>query len=791
MKGNRTMNLRKALMVASSLLFLLPAFAEGDGYVMLKASSSEKTGFAGENIWSETVEDPSTRDYIVSGKYILKTASEEIVEAKSLTFGVINGAKGTYHVYYPVTFKGEGGVVFANGLCHIRATTVYIKGKATFSSPASDPFIFHGGYRDKALVFSNDVHAAKSSGILVYSAVADGDSKNGPQPFAFDFRGNSEDFLGSVVVTSQYTSAGTPVTASFSLSGKASYFGGSVTVGKDAVFKTTIATSVDALTLRQGALLNLKAGEKLTVRTSLKVEGDPVTVTLEGAPDSEVTELTRYDLIAMPADCECSEDDFVVKNNSSSNFTQPWLKMELSEDGLTKTLYALYYPAVKLEKDEEDFFSAVDPMGASSVTNGTFWSDEAPVHGGDFIYHIPKIAGTTYFTLPYQADEPYVFPAPAICFSGNTAFFLRSDENVVSNVFFSGGNDGVGIWGLRNNKNDITLRSDEFFLRGLLTFYLRNEITIRFVGPLKGNAASIARIWSMSGSTGACRGWAELDGDNSRFAGKIYVTANQPSNISFKDAFASLIVTSANNLGGKRSEFAYDALKLDRFGQLDVREDISLVEPSRGIFLSERGRISVAEGKTMKVLQQLTVDGPAFKEGLGTLELGGSLRFLDGEGSVTETIPADASNRTFFVVGGFIKPVTAHALDGLDVVFSNKTSKIEAGLMLDMDPQDQVMKEKGICNIKSPSPFEFRDDDTQKKIPVHIVSDGEDAVNQTTFAVMTVKAGCESVFDRLQIVRPANYKSHKIILETVTDADAGTVTLKTTFRHYGSVFSVR
>ncbi|MBR6587364.1 MAG: hypothetical protein IKK82_08075, partial [Kiritimatiellae bacterium] len=407
-KGNRTMNFsRKAQVAACSLLLLLPVFAEKDGYVRLIANSDATTGFAGDNIWSPAVENPSLYDYLVSGKYILKTASEEVVEAKSLTFGVINGAKGTYHVYYPVTFKGEGGVIFANGLCHIRATSVYIGGKATFSSPASDPFIFHGGYRNKFLAFTNDVHAADSSGILVYSAVADGDSSNGPQPFALEFRGNAEDFCGSIVVTSQYTSAGTPVTASFALSGKASYFGGSVTVGKDAVFKTTIATSVDALTLRQGALLKLKTSEKLTVRTSLKVEGDPVTITLEGAPSSAVTELTRYDLITMPADCECSEDDFVVKNNGSSNFTQPWLKMELSEDGLTKTLYALYYPAVKLEKDEEDFFSAVDPMGASSVTNGTFWSDEVPVHGGDFIYHIPKIAGTTYFTLPYQADEPY------------------------------------------------------------------------------------------------------------------------------------------------------------------------------------------------------------------------------------------------------------------------------------------------------------------------------------------------------------------------------------------------
>ena len=85
----------------------------------------------------------------------------------------------------------------------------------------------------------------------------------------------------------------------------------------------------------------------------------------------------------------------------------------------------------------------------------------------------------------------------------------------------------------------------------------------------------------------------------------------------------------------------------------------------------------------------------------------------------TGTLGADSIlHGDLYVVGGFVKPTTAYALDGLDVVFSNKTSMIETGLVLDMDPQDQVMKEKGICNIKSPSPFEFRDDDTQKKIPV-------------------------------------------------------------------------
>ncbi|MBO5940627.1 MAG: hypothetical protein J6R18_05480, partial [Kiritimatiellae bacterium] len=271
------MNLiRKAQMAACSLLFFLPSFAEGDGYVRLIANSDTTTGFAGGNIWSETVEDPSTRDYLVSGKYILKTASEEVVEAKSLTFGVINGAKGTYHVYYPVTFKGEGGVVFANGLCHIRATDVYIGGKATFSSPATDPFIFHGGYRNKFLAFTNDVHATESSGILVYSAIEDGDKKNGPQPFALEFRGNAEDFLGSVVVTSQYISAENPLTAKFTLAGKATYFGGSVIVDNGAVFNAGVDTSVGSVTLKRGATLDLSAVSSFEVRDNLTIDDGAV-----------------------------------------------------------------------------------------------------------------------------------------------------------------------------------------------------------------------------------------------------------------------------------------------------------------------------------------------------------------------------------------------------------------------------------------------------------------------------------------------------------------------------------
>lgn len=40
--------------------------ALADGYVTLTAKNSIETGFAGA-AWSETVEDPSTRDYLAAG----------------------------------------------------------------------------------------------------------------------------------------------------------------------------------------------------------------------------------------------------------------------------------------------------------------------------------------------------------------------------------------------------------------------------------------------------------------------------------------------------------------------------------------------------------------------------------------------------------------------------------------------------------------------------------------------------------------------------------------------------
>ena len=836
---------KKNVLMALSMSFIpFFAFAEGDGYVRLKEnvdSVSYNTGFYTENIWDEEVVKPSDRNYLISDNKIFSTKSGEIVPSRSMTFGEVNVSKGIYRAYYGVTFENEG-VVFANGACWTHYKNAVINGNVSVVSPKEYPFIFYNdGYRQGHMEFTGKVSAENDCGIVVYS------TKMYSEPFHIKFSGDISEYYGEIVVTSQYDSVGATIPVELHFAGSAKEFGGAVFVGAGAVFKAEVDSSVGSLVLKNGSTLDLSNVSSFEVRGNLTIDegaviklkdginlkfgsltlkdgvdfdfslvsglevgdftleegkeldirvgstltfGDafnlselPCRINLKGAPTSEVKEVTRYALIKLPVESTLTADDFVIANKGTEVAVQPFLSMVSDEDGKTKTLYVTYCPIIDLTKDEESTIS----QGLSSVYYGEYWNDGNPVHG-DAIYQVLRVTGTTYFSLPYVEDVPYVFPAQALRLGGYTVLYLRSNENIVSNVFFHVGNNGADVRGPAT-ECDLTLRS-RFSVSGSLEFPLRNRITLRMVGPITGTESSIITIQSLSGSTDACRGWVELNGDNIGYLGKIKVTSNVPQNVDYND-FASLIVTDASNLGGARSEFSYDALTLERYGQLDVRESMILDEPTRGVFISWIGRMLVAEEKELAIKQQLTVNGRLYKEGAGMLALGGDLRFLDASGAVTEAIPSDATNRTFYVTGGKVKPLTAYALDGLDVVFSNKTSNLDVGLALDLNTKDETLRAKGICNVKSPSPLAFLDDDAQKKIPLYLECSDETPAEEYSFAVMTVKADCVDVFNELNIVVPQSLAHLKLTTTKVANSEAGTVTLVANLKKYGFAISIR
>ena len=659
-----------------------------DGYVTLTANSNTSKGFANAS-WSEMVDDPSTRDYLAAGGYTFYTTQNETINAHSLTLGIVGGTECIFFAYYSATFKNEG-VIFANGEVYPRASPDTFSGKATFTSPSTAPFRFHGtNYRPVGFTIAGDAHSAETAGILAYS--------QGTNGFYVTFKGDTRDYLGSVVITSQYDRTGAPWGAELRLTDSASYFGGSITVRDGATFSPQIATSVGSLSLEPGSSLSLVAGSTLAIRTAFTVTGGPVPITLSGAPSSAVASVTRYALITMPSSSVCTTADFSVKNAGASYTTAADLFME--DNGETKTLYAEYYPVVALKTKNSSTTSNV--TASSAVTNGAYWADELPVHGAAH-YTVSKISGTTGLTLPYS-ESAATFPGRSLLFNNTTAFYVHALDYTITNLHFTTGNDpGTTLFSL--DGTNVTLRST-FRVTGLVKFAPRKSGSIKLVGPISGTSSGVLSVFGASASTSASRGIVVLDCDASDYAGKYLVTLEYPSNGSFGAQFTSLRVYSAAALGGPRPSFAYDALRLDTMGRLEAFDSFTLDEPTRGVFVSGQGRFYVASDKTLTLKEQLTVNGRFYKEGSGTLGLGGALRFLDGEGALTETAPADAMNRTFYVTAGTLKPLAARSLDGLDVVFSNVTSKANVALRFDAAPEEVEMGQYGVVNLKGDAPL--------------------------------------------------------------------------------------
>ncbi|MBQ6915515.1 MAG: hypothetical protein IJQ65_07325 [Kiritimatiellae bacterium] len=777
-----------------AMLFASVAFAMHANAIVVKqtVNGNNDKGLSDSTLWGEAPD--STNDYIAvkASLYVSSSQNNNTFNGKSLQIGVVGGAATIVYNYANgasenriAKITGEGGLALANGswLTRYGGTTIsYVKaetGGITVTSPASAPFRF-GNYTTRCggtIDLYGKLSGASTTGILVKSdPCSDADFAN--YPVALRVNGDVADFLGSVVVSNS-SSGG----AEFRLSGSASYFGGSVLVRAGATFAPEITTSVNQLSLESGAALSLVAGGTLAVRTSLSIENPPLALDVSGLPSSDVIEVTRYALITMPASSVYTEADFTLPNYGSSTCTAPDLKMEVN--GNTKTLYATYYPVVTLVVRNNTAIG--DTEAESAVGVGSYWSDDEPAHGSAH-YQVNRLNVTTGLTLPYDLEGTNTFPGTSLKMSNATQLQLRTGDYTISNLTFSG-NSGCTIYGLDGYA--VTLRGI-FSTSGRVSFAARKGGTIKMVGPISGTSESILNICGAAAGTGQCRGIVVLDGDNSGYAGKMQVTLDYPGNLRFADQFMSIRVSDSASLGGARAEFAYDALKIENAGRLEAYDSFTLDEPTRGVFISGQGRFYVAAEKTMTLKEQLTVNGRAYKEGSGTLALGGALRYLDGTGAVTDVPPAHATNRTFYVTGGRVKPLTADALEGLYVVFSNKTSKLDVGLAMDVAPADATLLAKGICNTNSSAPFAWQSDEASPKITIRLDCADETPRQNYEFAVMTLSRDvADGVFDSVRFTLPDGFRHYGVTTTRTYDAEANTATLHATLEQRGIMLILR
>ena len=199
------------------------------------------------------------------------------------------------------------------------------------------------------ITLAGKVSGKADAGMLVYSEA---------DYFYLAFSGDVSEYLGSVVVTSQYDSAGIPWGPDLIVKGDASHFGGSIEMRDGTILQVQTSTSVKSLVLKPGASLKITAGKTLAVRESFVKEGEePLPITVDGAPSkfNEVSGEKVYALLTIPAGTPCGIGDFKIANAGTTPFTAPFVRMEEDEGGTGRK-----------REDDEDFLKYGSSYGQHS-----------------------------------------------------------------------------------------------------------------------------------------------------------------------------------------------------------------------------------------------------------------------------------------------------------------------------------------------------------------------------------------------------------------------------------------
>lgn len=275
--------------------------------------------------------------------------------------------------------------------------------------------------------------------------------------------------------------------------------------------------------------------------------------------------------------------------------------------------------------------------------------------------------------------------------------------------------------------------------------------------------------------------YAEFAGLNTNFTGRITVTTRtakddagavlMPSSANR----ATLIVTDGRNLGGTCPAFTYDALRLQGYGTLWARADVTLDEPSRGILVADQGQFEVSEGCTLAVREQITLRGSLAKLGAGTLALGGRLAFGGPNTFTPGTTP-----RPLDVKEGGLKALTATGADGLSITFAEGSK-----LLLDPAVTDGV-ETYGLRNVLAATPFAAEGESISVALENTVT---EPEASELAVPVCTVAASAaDAVAALLRVARP--WSNWDATLSRRTNDD-GTVTFVAAFRRAGFLFLVR
>ena len=810
----RVFHLLAVFFVASGMS---PVLAEDSSiqtvYLSANSSYGEGKGFAGA-VWTYAdgtlvgedgkiaLESQPNYDFVISNKRYVDPRTGETIKAHKIIIGD-GGSYGTLRCRLQPIYECTEGIVLANGM--IRTTTTNhrtIQGKITVTAPSSSPFLFDTtGSSAGGITFSGVFCGAEGTGFRFNSGVSN---------CYYEFADASQ-YCGDIEVTSTNGSgmaAGDARLVMTTLSAR------NVSFAQNCTFELTSSAraSVANLTMHNGSTLKFKlpvtpnTESFLTVGEEIICDGEVLLSLDVSAISFPVSSAVTYPIVKIPAGS--AESVELRLDSDGAPYKWPVLSRVVDDETGDVVLFVSFYPQIKTATgavgDGSSTEMSLDADASSSMTNSATWADGNAVHSGaHYNFNIQH----KNIRTPWHPEGSYEFPGESLTLGAKNTTFILACRDVWCPVLYAA--DYVNLKLYCAETSDVTFHGDIYTtyqdsenIEENFRIRIYNNHCFTLDGELKrsGNVLFLAGT-SASSFKGSQRGDFLLARKSEGFTGKITLTSDAAAGDrkwSEKEPYAHVWYSDPACFGGALDAFAYDALRIEKMARLITTNNVVFSDLTRGLFLSGIAQLETPEATdSLTLLQPVTVNGRVYKQGAGTLAMGGELKFIDAENARTDTPQNDAAKRTLYVQGGALKPLAADALNGLDVVFSNSVNVAgvnvaDVALELDLDTEDAELKAYGLRNTKSSSPLTLSLAGGATKVPVRLISARTSADEAFSVGVMTVKAEiADETFAKLDIRKPEGLASIHMSRKVETDAAAGTSTLVVTFKHTGFGVVVR
>lgn len=647
----------------------------------------------------------------------------------SFTIGS-DGSEGNGSIYLPngvhIGFpdRGQvtcGGLVLRKGVLNIGdtgGTYGILRGRITVSSPASEPFriLCTLGNRDHTLELDadlcGDAGSAFEYGSVVGRQVCGKFVASGSTNDTMSLTGGCTNFFGTLCVTNLQKDV------VFAVGGAPSAYGARVLLDTDSSFAGKIVVNagtvlecdgsrdvyeVGSLELRPGSAVVLNGSfEKdpdtglpsssrcamLRIGTSFSATG-PVSLSMPGCCPVPNGLTNRFAVLEAPSGTGLDPADFTMAGCACEYVPYSFTVVE-AQDG-RETLYCEFEPYVSLVKSDNGWSRGHSAMLDSAMTNAASWSDGLLPHPGvNYIvgdgFAVRTPGGTNKSKLQFKFEGKRLIICPGATFVSHCGEFRSSDRPL---RFYGGSTLGFAAFQPTLFSGGVEL------LDGSLSVDAYAG-SVFDVDVLTGDGSLKAGTYTRSSSVAGFYRFRDSEG----FTGKIDLQQTKDPRDEEGYYRTQYLQIDSCSLGGRLDVFDPKALRVSDESALTIPDDVQSQtladDVNRGLFVDGTARAVLDAGKELRIDWPLTMNGSLWKQGAGTLVLGGRCMF----GESCSADPLSGGEADICLQEGTLRVASSAAVDGCRLVVSNGTT-----LVLSYTSANADMLRDGLRNVKAAEPF--------------------------------------------------------------------------------------